>query len=64
MVATIGMWRSARATSHGVPNFPDPKVITRTDDNQEVYLPGVNFQAPAVQSAVKACGDGPKGPWR
>jgi hypothetical protein len=48
--------------SHGVPNFPDPKVVTRTGGNQQVYLPGVNFQAPAVESAVKACGGGPKGP--
>jgi hypothetical protein len=48
--------------SHGVPNFPDPKVTTRTGGNQQVYLPGVNLQAPAAQTAAKACGGGPKGP--
>jgi hypothetical protein len=48
--------------SHGVPTFPDPKVITSTGGNQEVYLPGINPQSPAFQSAAKACGGGPKGP--
>jgi hypothetical protein len=48
--------------SHGVPNFPDPKVRTGPGGNQEFYLPGVNIQSPAVQSAAKACGGGPKGP--
>jgi hypothetical protein len=48
--------------SHAVPNFPDPKVITRSGGNQEAYLPGVNLGSPAVQSAAKACGGGPKGP--
>jgi hypothetical protein len=48
--------------SHGVPNFPDPKVISSSGGNQLVYLPGVDSQAPAVQAAAKACGGGPKGP--
>jgi hypothetical protein len=48
--------------SHGVPNFPDPKVTPGTAGNHVAYLPGVNFQAPAFQSAAKACGGGPKGP--
>ena len=48
--------------SHGVLNFPDPKTITGHGGNQEVYLPGVNFESPAVQSAGRACGGGPKGP--
>ena len=48
--------------SHGVPNFPDPKIITGPAGNQQAYLPGVNLQAPAVQAAEKACGGGPKGP--
>ncbi len=47
---------------HGVPNWPDPKVITGPNGQQEAYLPGVNLQAPAVQAAGKACGGGPKGP--
>jgi hypothetical protein len=48
--------------SHGVPNFPDPKVLSSHDGNQQVYLPGINIQSPAFQSAAKACGGGPKGP--
>ncbi len=48
--------------SHGVPNFPDPEVITGAGGNQEAYLPGVNVQSPAFQAAAKACGGGPKGP--
>jgi hypothetical protein len=48
--------------SHGVPNFPDPKVITGPGGNQEAYLSGINPQSPAFQSAAKACGGGPKGP--
>lgn len=48
--------------SHGVPNFPDPKVISSSGGNQQVYLPGVNTQSPAVQAGAKACGFGPKGP--
>jgi hypothetical protein len=47
---------------HGVPNFPDPKVVSSQGGNQEVYLPGINLQAPAVQAGAKACGFGPKGP--
>jgi hypothetical protein len=47
--------------SHGVPNFPDPKVVGSHADNQQVYLPGINPQAPAFQTAAKACGGGPKG---
>jgi hypothetical protein len=48
--------------SHGVPNFPDPKVISSSGGNQRVYLPGVNQQSPAFEAAAKACGGGPKGP--
>jgi len=48
--------------SHGVPNWPDPKIITGAGGKQQAYLPGVNLQAPAVQAAAKACGGGPKGP--
>ena len=48
--------------SHGVPDFPDPKVVTRSGGNQEAFLPGVNMQSPAFQAAAKACGGGPKGP--
>ncbi len=47
--------------SHGVPNFPDPKVFSSHGGNQQVYLPGVNAQSPAFQAGAKACG-GPKGP--
>ena len=48
--------------ANNVPNFPDLQVKTGVDGNQEFYLPGVNIQSPAVQSAAKACGGGPKGP--
>jgi hypothetical protein len=48
--------------SHGVPNFPDPKVTTGPGGNQEAYLPGINPQSPAFQAAAKDCGGGPKGP--
>jgi hypothetical protein len=48
--------------SHGVPGFPDPKVISSSGGNQRVYLSGVNPQSPAFQAAAKACGGGPKGP--
>ncbi len=48
--------------SHGVPNFPDPKVVSSHGGNQEVYLPGVDVQSPAFQTAANACGGGPKGP--
>ena len=48
--------------SHGVPNFPDPKVISSSDGNQTVYLPGLSPYAPAFQTAANACGGGPKGP--
>jgi hypothetical protein len=48
--------------SHGVPNFPDPKVVSSHSGNQQVYLPGINPQSPAFQTAAKACGGGPKGP--
>jgi len=47
---------------HGVPNFPDPEVRPGSGGNQQVYLPGVNLQSPAVQSGANACGGGPKGP--
>jgi hypothetical protein len=48
--------------SHGVPNFPDPKIISSSGGNHVAYLPGINLQAPAFQAAAKACGGGPKGP--
>jgi hypothetical protein len=48
--------------SNGVPNFPDPKVISSSGGNQTVYLPGINPYAPAFQTAAKKCGGGPKGP--
>jgi hypothetical protein len=48
--------------SHGVPNFPDPKVISSHGGNEQVYLPGVNPQSPAFEGAAKSCGFGPKGP--
>jgi len=48
--------------SHGVPNFPDPEIRSGPGGNQVAYLPGVNIQSPAVQSAANACGGGPKGP--
>jgi hypothetical protein len=48
--------------NHGVPNFPDPRVSTGSGGNSEAFLPGVNLGSPAVQSAAKACGGGPKGP--
>jgi hypothetical protein len=48
--------------SHGVPNFPDPKVISSSSGSQQVYLPGINPQSPAFQAGAKACGGGPKGP--
>jgi hypothetical protein len=48
--------------SHGVPNFPDAKVISSSDGSQQVYLPGVNPQSPAFQAGARACGGGPKGP--
>lgn len=47
--------------SHGVPDFPDPKVISSHDGNQLVYLPGINPNAPAFQTAANVCGGGPKG---
>ena len=47
---------------HGVPNFPDPRVISSQGGNQQVYLPGVNAQSPAFEAAAKSCGFGPKGP--
>ena len=49
--------------SHGVPNFPDPKVVSSHGANQVDYLPGINLQSPAVEAASKACGGfAPKGP--
>ena len=48
--------------SHGVPNYPDPKVFNGQGGNQEVYLPGINPSAPAFQTAAKAYGGfNPKG---
>lgn len=59
--STLAFSRCIRAS--GVPNFPDPKVTTRTGGNQVTDLSGINLQAPAVQAAVKACGGfNPKGP--
>jgi hypothetical protein len=48
--------------SHGVPNFPDPKVISSSGGSQRVYLSGINPQSPAFQASAEACGGGPKGP--
>jgi hypothetical protein len=50
--------------SHGVPNFPDPKVTAGTNGNRVADLrgAGLNFSSPAFQAAAKACGGGPKGP--
>lgn len=48
--------------NHGVPNFPDPKVISSSGASQRVYLPGVDPQSPAFRAAAKVCGGGPKGP--
>jgi hypothetical protein len=48
--------------THGVPNFPDPQVVSSQGGNQEVRLRGINTQSPAFQTAAKACGGGPKGP--
>ncbi len=48
--------------SHGVPSFPDPKVISSSGGSQRVYLRGINLQSPAFQAAANACGGGPKGP--
>jgi hypothetical protein len=42
--------------SHGVPNFPDPKVISSSGGSQQVYLPGISLQSPAFQAAAKTCG--------
>jgi hypothetical protein len=52
--------------SHGVPNFPDPKVTTGTNGNAVVDLrgAGLNFQSPAFKAAAKGCGGvAPKGPF-
>ncbi len=50
--------------SHGVPNFPDPKITIGPGGGQGVDLrgAGLDFQSPAFQAAAKACGGGPKGP--
>ena len=48
--------------SHGVPSFPDPRVISSQGGNQQVYLTAVNAQSPAFEAAAKSCGLGPKGP--
>jgi hypothetical protein len=49
--------------SHGVPNFPDPKVTTGTNGNGVVDLrgSGLDFQSPAFKAAGQDCGGGPKG---
>jgi hypothetical protein len=49
--------------SHGVTNFPDPKIVSSSQGNQVARLPGINPQPPAFQTAAKACGGGPKGPF-
>jgi hypothetical protein len=46
--------------SHGMPNFPEPKVITIPGGGQKAYIAEVNMQSPAFQAAAKVCG-GPKG---
>lgn len=51
--------------SHGVPNFPDPQVLSGHGGNQVARLTGISaaeFNSPAFQAAAKACGGGPKGP--
>jgi hypothetical protein len=48
--------------SHGVPTFPDPKIVSSHGGNQTVYLPGINSHAPAFRTAASVCGGGPKGP--
>lgn len=51
--------------SHGVRNFPDPKVTSGAGGNQVARLTGVSpqeLQSPDFQAAAKACGGGPKGP--
>lgn len=48
--------------SHGVPHFPDAQTRAGSGGNQEAFLPGVNLNSPAVKSAARACGGGPKGP--
>jgi len=51
--------------SHGVTNFPDPKVTSGSGANQVARLTGVTaqeLQSPTFQAAAKACGGGPKGP--
>jgi len=48
---------------HGVPNFPDPKVVSSHYGNQMVDLRGINLESPAFEAAAKACGGfEPKGP--
>ena len=43
--------------SHGVPNFPDPKVIGNPSGNEQIYQPGIVLQqSPAFQAAAKDCG--------
>ena len=51
--------------SHGVPNFPDPKVTIGTNGNGVADLrgAGLNFESPAFKAAANACGGGPKGPF-
>ena len=52
--------------SHGVPNFPDPKLTTSTNGNAVADLrgAGLNFQSPAFKAAATACGGfAPKGPF-
>ena len=46
--------------SHGMPNFPEPKIIASPGGGQQAYMAGVNTQSPAFQAAAQACGD-PKG---
>ncbi len=59
-----GLQFSRCMRSHGVPNFPDPKVTTGTNGNAVADLrgAGLNFQSPAFKAAASACGGGPKGP--
>jgi hypothetical protein len=62
LARTLNFARCMR--SHGVPNFPDPKVTTGQGGQSVVDLrgAGLNFQSPAFRAAAKACGGGPKGP--
>jgi hypothetical protein len=43
--------------SHGLPNFPDPRITRGPGGGQGIYLgPGLDVQSPAFQAAQNACG--------